>query len=181
MANYPRYPGRGGPATPGQPAALAAPAPPAAILNAVKLMYVGAAVSIAGLIIGLATAGGLKAAIRKAEPQLTQVQVNNTATFLIGATVIIGLLGATLWLWMAWANKRGMSWARIVSSVLFGISTLETVTSVTRPGDLFSKIITVVIWVVGLGAAVLLWVPESSEYYPAVSARPQPRKTTPAA
>ena len=165
MADYPRYPAK----QPGQPPATPE-APPATIVNAVKLMYLGAAVSVVSLIVSLATAGGLKSAIRKAQPKLTPAQVNNTATFLITATVISGLLGAGLWLWMAWANKRGRSWARIVSSVFFGIATLDTVVGITRPGDLLTRIITVVIWVIGVGAIVLLWRPESSAYYQAANA-----------
>jgi hypothetical protein len=165
MANLPRY--RGGQHSP--PPATPEAQPPAAIVNAVKLMYLGAAVSIVSLIISLATAGGLKSAIRKAQPKLTPAQVNNTATFLITATVISALLGGALWLWMAWANKRGRSWARIVSSVFFGIATLDTVVSITRPGDLLTRVITVVIWVIGAGAIVLLWRPESSAYYRAAS------------
>ncbi|MGE5291673.1 MAG: hypothetical protein ACM3ML_31625 [Micromonosporaceae bacterium] len=165
MADQPRHPGGG--EQRGAPERRT----PRAIRNAVTLMYVGAAVSIVSLIIGLATAGGLKSAIRKAQPHLTTAQVNNTATSIIAATVITGLLGAGLWLWMAWANKRGRSWARILSSVFFGIATLDSATAVTRPGDLFGKIITVAIWVVGVGAIVGLWLPESNAYYRAVGER----------
>jgi hypothetical protein len=174
MANLPRY--RGGQHSP--PPATPDAQPPATIVNAVKLMYLGAAVSIVSLIISLATAGGLKSAIRKAQPKLTPTQVNNTATAIITAAVIFGLLGAALWLWMAWANKRGRSWARIVSSVFFGIATLSAVTSITRPGDLLTRVITVVIWVIGVAAIVLLWRPESSAYYQAASGLGRAENTT---
>jgi hypothetical protein len=165
MANYPRYPAKQS----GKPPAAPEAQPPSAIVNAVKLMYLGAAISVVSLIVSLATAGGLKSAIRKAQPKLTPAQVNNTATFLIATTVIFGLLGTALWLWMAWANKRGRPWARIVSSVFFGIATLDTVVGITRPGDLLTRVMTVVIWVIGLGAVVLLWRPESSAYYQAAT------------
>ena len=98
-------------------------------------MYGGAAVSFAGLVIGLATASGLKSAIRKAQPTLTAAQVDNSARFIVAAAVISGLIGAALWLWMAWANKRGKSWARILSSVFFAVSTLNTVAGFARPAN----------------------------------------------
>src|SRR5260370_6987482 len=137
MSDFPRYPGSGGhvvrpegePATP-------------AILNAVKLMYAGAGVSIVGLIIGLATAGGLKSAIRKARPKLTTAQVNSSATFLGVATVVIGLIGAGLWLWMAWANKRGRPSARIPSSVFFPTAPPNTLTALRHPLPALSNILT---------------------------------------
>ncbi len=167
MSSLPRYPGGGG-----QVVRPEAGPPPAAILNAVKLMYAGAAVNIIGLVVGLATAGDLKDAIRKAQPKLTETQVANTEHFLITATVISGLIGAGLWLWMAWANRQGKPWARILSSVFFGIATLNTAASFAQPGDVLSRIFTVAVWLVGLGAIVLLWRPESSAYYRAGSGQP---------
>jgi hypothetical protein len=169
MPNFPRYPGGGGPANGGQVERHESEPAPPAILNAVKLMYAGAAVSIAGLVIGLATAGGLKSAIRKAQPKLTAVQVNNTAHFILVAAVISGLIGAALWLWMAWANRRGRSWARILSSVFFGVSTLNTAGSFAEPGDPVNRILTGAVWLVGLGAIILLWRPDASAYYRASS------------
>ena len=167
MPNLPRYPGSVGPVV--RPDAGP---PPPAILNAVKLMYAGAVVNIIGLIVGLATAGDLKSAIKKAQPRLTATQVTNSEHFLITATVVSSLIGAGLWLWMAWANKNGKSWARIVSSVFFGIATLNTAASFAQPGDVLSRIFTVAVWLVGLGAIVLLWRPESTAYYRASSGQP---------
>jgi len=167
MPDLPRYPGSGG-----QVVRPDAGPPPPAILNAVKLMYAGAAVSIVGLIVGLATAGDLKTAIKRAQPKLTAAQVTNSEHFLITATVVISLIGAGLWLWMAWANKNGKSWARILSSVLFAIATLNTVAGFAQPGDLLSRVFTLAVWLVGLGAILLLWRPEATAYYRACSGRP---------
>jgi hypothetical protein len=164
MPNLPRYPGSGG-----RVVRPDAGPPPPVILNAVKLMYAGAAVNIVGLIVGLATARDLKSAIEKAQPKLTATQVTNSEHFLITATVVSGLIGAGLWLWMAWANKNGKSWARILSSVFFGIATLNTIASFAQPGEVLSKVFTVAVWLVGLGAIVLLWRPEATAYYRACS------------
>ncbi|HUK72597.1 MAG TPA: hypothetical protein VLW50_28175 [Streptosporangiaceae bacterium] len=162
MPNIPRYPGGGGQVD--RPAGE--PAPPS-IQNAVKLMYAGAAVSVVGLVIGLATSGGLKGEIKKANPKLTAVQVSHGATLILITTVVTGLIGAGLWLWMAWANKRGKAWARILASVFFGISTLNALASFAQPGDLLNKVLTVVVWLIGLGAIILLWRPDASAYYKA--------------
>jgi hypothetical protein len=167
MPNLPRYTGSAGPVVRPDPGP-----PPPVILNAVKLMYAGAAVNIIGLIVGLATAGDLKSAIKKAQPKLTAAQVANSEHFLITATVISSLIGAGLWLWMAWANKNGKSWARILSSVFFGIATLNTAASFAQPGDVVSRIFTVAVWLVGLGAVVLIWRREATAYYRASSGQP---------
>jgi hypothetical protein len=164
MPDIPRYPDRGGQVD--RPAGE--PAPPS-IQNAVKLMYAGAAVSIVGLVIGLATSGGLKREIRKANPRLSAVQVSHGATLIVVTSVITGLIGAGLWLWMAWANKRGKAWARILASVFFGISTLNAAASFAQPGAVLNRFLTVAVWLVGLGAIILLWRPDSSTYYKASS------------
>ncbi len=167
MPNLPRYPGGGGHVVRPEDEP-----PPPAILNAVKLMYAGAAVNVIGIVIGLATAGDLKNAIRKDQPKLTPTQVTNSEHFLVSATVIIGLIGAALWLWMAWANMHGKPWARILSSVFFGVATLNTAASFAQPGDVLSRTLTITVWLVGLGAIILIWRPESSAYYKASRAQP---------
>jgi hypothetical protein len=167
MPDIPRYPASGGQVVRPDPGP-----PPPVISYAVKLMYAGAAVNVIGLIVGLATAGDLRSAIEKAQPKLTATQVTNTERFLISATVVSGLIGVGLWLWMAWANGHGKSWARILSSVFFAIATLNTAAGFAQPGDVLSRIFTAAVWLVGLGAIALLWRPESTAYYRACSGRP---------
>ena len=52
--------------------------------------------------------------------QRHNAEIAAVVTAVIGALIAIGL-----WLWMAWANRRGRNWARIVSAVFFGINTLD--------------------------------------------------------
>jgi hypothetical protein len=72
---------------------------------------------------------------------------------------------------MALANRAGMSWARIVASVLFGLDTVLIVISVSQPAEVLSRVISIVIWLIGLGTIVLLWRRESSQYYTAMRPR----------
>src|SRR5271168_3635465 len=95
VAMVQRYPSTGNSVEPER-----LPAPPS-VVNAVKLMYVGAAVSTVSLIISLADISGTKAAIRKAKPSLTATQVNQLNTFIISLAIVSGLVGIALWLWMA--------------------------------------------------------------------------------
>jgi hypothetical protein len=156
---YQPYPSGGQPVEPLRPAA------PPPVLTAVKLMYAGAAVSTVSLIISLADIGGSKAAIRKARPTLTATQVNQLNTFIITLAVVSGLVGIGLWLWMARANGRGKSWARIVSTVLFCLATLDLVGVFGEPKTALSLIFPILTWLVGLGAVYLLWRPESTAFF----------------
>ena len=89
--------------------------PPPPVLMAIRLMYVGAAISVLGLIANLVTAGSLKGTIEKAYPAYTPSHVHSIELQLVVSTTITGLIAIGLWVWMALANKAGKPWARIVS------------------------------------------------------------------
>ena len=140
------------------------PAPPS-VLNAVKLMYAGAAVSTVSLIISFVDIGGTKAAIRKARPNLTATQVNQLNTFIITLAIVSGVIGVALWLWMARANGQGKNWARIVSTVLFGLATLDLIGVLSEPKTAVGLVFPVLTWLVGAAAVWLLWRPDSTAFF----------------
>jgi hypothetical protein len=159
VAMYQPYPSSGKPVEPERP-----PAPPS-VLNAVKLMYVGAAISTVSLIISLIDISGTKEAIRKARPSLTAAQVNQLNTFIITLAIVSGVIGVALWLWMARANSQGRNWARILSSVLFGLATLDLYGVLSQPKTVLGLVFPVLTWLVGLGAVIFLWRKESTEFF----------------
>ena len=95
--------------------------------RAVQLMYVGAALSIVGIILAWTTKSQLTDQIAAAGPTLTPDQVDAAVTVSLATATVIGLIGVGLWLWMAWANGAGKSWARVVATVLGGLNVLSTV------------------------------------------------------
>ena len=153
------YPSSAKPVEPERP-----PAPPS-VLNAVKLMYAGAAVSTVSLIVSLVDISGTKAAIRKARPSLSATQVNQLNTFIISLAIISGVIGIALWLWMARANGQGRNWARIVSTVLFGLATLDLFGVVSQPKTLLGLVFPLLTWLIGAGAVFLLWRGESTTFF----------------
>jgi len=156
---YQPYPSTGKPVEPERPAA------PPSVLNAVKLMYAGAAVSTVSLVVSLVDISGTKTAIRKARPTLTVAQVNQLNTFIITLAIVSGVIGVGLWLWMAKANGQGRNWARILSSVLFGLATLDLFGVLSQPKTLLGLVFPVLTWLIGLGAVILLWRRDSSAFF----------------
>jgi hypothetical protein len=140
------------------------PAPPP-VVNAVKLMYVGAAVSTVSLIISVADIASVKTAIKKAKPSWTAAQVNQYDRFLITVAIVSGVIGIALWLWMARANNQGKNWARILSTVLFCLATLDLIGVFSQPKTVLGLVFPLLTWLVGLGAVFLLWRPESSAFF----------------
>jgi hypothetical protein len=176
--SYQPYPSTGAPVEPDRGPA------PQSVLNAVKLMYVGAAVSTVSLVISLASIGGTKDAIRKAKPSLTATQVNQLNTFIIALAVVSGVIGVALWLWMARANGQGKSWARVLSTVLFGLATLDLFGVLSQPKTALGVIFPVLTWLAGGGAVFLLWRKDSTDFYrpsgrydPSIDARVKPPTT----
>ena len=76
--------------------------------------------------------------------------------------MVAGLVVIALWLWMARANGQGRTWARIVSTVLFGLATLQLPGGFTKP---VSHAGFVAAWLVGAAAVWLLWRPASSAFF----------------
>jgi hypothetical protein len=138
--------------------------PPRSIRAAVMLMYVGAGLEALGLTFDL---------------------IIGSRAYHGGSGVVGSAVGVALWLWMASANRAGRKWARITSTVFFGIDSLFMLLllAVLRPllhlaADLGGSVPTIVVvavlsglcgWVLDAVTIVLLWRKESSAYYAAKS------------
>ena len=143
------------------------PDPPDSVLTAVKLMYAGAIVSGLSLVVGLITIGSLRSELRKAYPNVTASQLHTIEVATVVFIVIFGLIGIGLWIWMAMANKRGGNWARITATVFFGLNTVSLLVGLARPEPLASRLVGLLIWLIGLGAVVMLWRSESTAFFKA--------------
>lgn len=187
---YPTYPGAGEgqptvggyqshPGTP--PGGGVGPTPdvpqPSSIRTAVRLMLVGAGLSLISLVISLAMIGSLKDDVReqvlKDDPDATQSMIDAAFAVTVVVVVVIAGVSVLLWSWMAWKNGQGRSWARIVATVLGALNVLFTLLSFTaanaEPISLVFSAVNLVLAIVILG---LLWRKESSAFY---SARSQPK------
>ncbi|HUC58736.1 MAG TPA: hypothetical protein VMA95_15140 [Streptosporangiaceae bacterium] len=131
---------------------------PATVRNAVKLMYGGIAASAILAIIDFAEVGSLQ----NNNFVLTPHQSSVATALSFGA--FISVFGVGFWILLAWANRRGMPWARIVSTVLLGIFVLYTLVSIV---DVTAAAIIFELATIGVGLASVmqLWKSESSAFY----------------
>jgi hypothetical protein len=142
-----------------EPLRLPAPAP---VLRAVKLMYGGAVGTAVQLAIALAYFGDIKAYhLTVLRHHLTTAQLSHQRALIITLAIALGLAGIGLWLWMAHANGQGKNWARILSTVLFGLATLE-LSGNHGVGQVLWAMLT---WLTGLAAVWQLWRPASSAFF----------------
>jgi hypothetical protein len=101
--------------------------------------------------------------------------------------ILSGLAVIALWLWMVQANGQGQNWARILSTVLFGLATLQLRGAFTQPVShagisvtvLYSgaTLLFVAAWLAGAAAVWLLWRPASRVFF---NRRARPRPEGPA-
>jgi len=66
---------------------------------------------------------------------------------------------------MAMMNKAGKSWARIAATVLFGLDTLLLLLGVARAGAAAGTLVSILTWLIGLGAVIYLWRKDASAYF----------------
>jgi hypothetical protein len=136
----------------------AVPRSPRAMRVAVRLMYAGAAFTTLSLIVSIVAlpfvhaqrAAGLRL-FGRSQPLPVAITVG-----IVGGLVLIAL-----WLWMARANGRGRNWARIVSTMLVGLATLQLFSE----KDVAQLVFALVTWLVGLAAVSLLWRPASNAFF----------------
>ena len=141
------------------------PEPPQSVLTAVKLMYAGAVVSAIGFVVTLLTLGNIRSAVHRANPSWTPTQLDNFEKFFVVVSVVSGVIGIGLWIGMALANRAGQGWARIVATVLFAIYTLFLLFGLSRAGVAGGALVSLLIWLIGLGTIIMLWRRESSDYF----------------
>jgi hypothetical protein len=138
--------------------------PPAPVLSAAKFMYGGAISSAALLIVALPFAGDVKGHVLG--QRLTPTPLTITLVILAG----LALIG--LWLWMARATTQGRNWARILSTVLFGLATLALLSALEGIGKdgVAQAFFAALTWLSGLGAVWVLWRPASSAFFKSAKA-----------
>jgi hypothetical protein len=139
--------------------------PPRSVQTAVRLMYAGAIISGISFILGLVTIGSVRHTLEKDYPSYSATKISTLVNAEIAIVVVAGIIGVGLWLWMAWANKRGKNWARITGTVFFGLYTLDLVFVAARSASGISTVFAIVTWLVGLGATIMLWRRDSTAYF----------------
>lgn len=140
---------------------------------AVRLMQAGGVLSLLSLVSVFLMQDSLKETVAKqmrdADASVTQSQIDAAITLGLALGVVMGLIGAGLWFWMAAANGKGRSWARVLATVFFAISLLLTVLSFGSAQSALSRILGLVSLAIGAAAIFFMYQKESTAYYNAVS------------
>src|SRR5271169_4864077 len=152
----------------GHPVWMTDDRPPPPVRTAVKLIYAGAAIDALSVIIEIAAVVHNRVhSVLATVPTtpLTASQQRTLEVVGVGLLIAAGIIGVSVWLWMASMNNAGRGWARILSTVFFALLSLGILVVIAEPVTLESKIVPIADWLIGLLAIVLLWQRESSEFF----------------
>jgi len=134
---------------------------PPSMVTAVRLMYAGAAYALVWAIGTITVA----ASIVKHHPIASDHRLAGTVT----VAVLLSAAEIALWLSVARACRRGSSGARVAGTVLFALHTLGVlgVLASSQAGLGPAKVLTLIGWLIGLGAVLALWQRPSSAFFTA--------------
>jgi serine/threonine protein kinase len=137
---------------------------PPSMTTAVSLMYAGAAYSVIYI---FAVIGGFNTVIN--QRLASDGQVNHAG--LVVVAIVLALIEAAVWVWIARACQNKRNWARVTGTVLFGLHTLGTfgVVANSRAGLGPTKVVAIIGWLIACGAVVFLWRRSSSAFFSATA------------
>jgi hypothetical protein len=137
---------------------------PASMVTAVRLMYAGAAFALIWAIGVIA----VSASIAKHYP-LASASGDHRLAGAVTLAILLCAADIALWLGIARACRRGSSGARVAGTVLFAVHTVGVLGVVTssQAGLGPAKVLTLIGWLIGLGAVMALWQRPSSAFFTA--------------
>ncbi|WP_462417303.1 hypothetical protein [Kytococcus sp. Marseille-QA3725] len=148
---------------------------PKPVRTAVKLMWLGAVLSLLGLLPGLFMQDQIREnAKQQAEARgeaLDSSALDAAVAIGIGTAIVLGLIGALLWVLHAWANSKGMNWARITGTILgvlyivFTLGGLLLGSAMGTGGNLLGTIISLLTAALAAVIIFLMWRPENRAFY----------------
>jgi hypothetical protein len=146
--------------------------PPHSLRIAAGLMFAGAGLSLIGFVIGLRWGGSVNSAIHQEAMNLTSAkgtkptasQLHTADVVGVAMLIVTGAGGVGLWVWMAWANLAGKQWARIVATILFALNSGSMLMSFLGLALTATRVVGLLGWLSGLGAVVMLWREESTDF-----------------
>jgi hypothetical protein len=139
--------------------------PPAPVVNAVRLMFVNAALSLIGLITLLATRDSLRTAVAKQNPDYDADKLNSAVNAIMGVGAVLGAVFIVLYILLALRVRKGRNWARVVTWVLAGLGVLSALGSLGQTEVSGSRVLSLVAGAIDVAIIVLLAQKPSQAYF----------------
>jgi hypothetical protein len=141
------------------------PVPPLPVINAVRLIYLGALLCVAGILLAVVAQPAMRAAVQLQHQSPAQEAAITAPSVVVGA-IILGTLAGGLWLWTARRIRRGLRGARALATTFFVLNTMGVFgSSVTGVSTQLNFVVGLTEWGAALVATVFLWDRRSGQYF----------------
>lgn len=160
----PAYSSPGG--YPGGPVMTTAPP---SIVRAKYAMWAGAVLQLVTILTSFVGMDDMRAQVMEALDQqgvpYTESTIDAAVALGVGFSVFLGVVGAILWVLMAWLNGKGKGWARIVATVLFALFVISFLFSFAQATSAVTMIVNVLVLLAGAAAVFFLWQKDSTAWF----------------
>lgn len=155
------------PPAPPPPDQFGAPVGPAPkpVSNAVRLMYLRAALGAVGLIIVLATRSSLKQQIINSNPGADSARIDSLVNAAIAVGIVVAFIFLVLYVLLARQVAKGKRWARITTLILAGLGVLSALASLAQTQTGLNRASSLIDGVIDAAVFVLLLQRPSSDYF----------------
>jgi hypothetical protein len=141
---------------------------PSPVVNALRLMYTGLAATVLTIILGAVDVAHLDT-LQKQNQYYDVVAYNHETSSIAIISVFAfvgGIIGVVGWILSASAVRRGRKWGAVVGTVFFGLDLACMLTVLSGAYEApASKIMSLLVWGIGLVAVILLWQAQSRAFY----------------
>lgn len=165
MTGMPSYPN--GPEPMAWEGGQARSAPPAEVLTSVKLWFASILVGLLGgvLVFALTDQSAQVQTMRDADTSgLTDAQLQTAVTIGLVSILVITLIVLALQIFFVLKMKAGRNWARIVLTVLAGVSVLSSLAALAQ-GFGIGTAVNLISLALLIGAVVFMFRPASNAYF----------------
>lgn len=138
---------------------------PEPVLNAVRLMWLTAAVSLLSLVLVFSLRNDLRNSVRDANPDVSEQRLNSLVNTAIAVAVAIAIVFILLYVLLSFQVRKGKRWARVVTWILAGLGVISAISSLAQDTTTTSKILNLIGGAVDLTIILLLSRPESNTYF----------------
>lgn len=142
---------------------------PTSMVYAKYAMWAGAVVQLLSTIPALFMRDQMREiaeeSLRDSGATYDQSAVDMAVNIGLGFGLVMGVLGAGLWALMAFLTGKGMDWARIVATVLFGVNVVSFLCSFAQPNPPLTMVLNIVLLIIGAAAVFFLWKKDSTEWF----------------
>ena len=139
--------------------------PPSSVVNATRLMFVGAALGVIGLIVLLASKSSLRDDIARRNPDYDAHKVDTVVNAAVGIGITFGVIFIVLYVLLALQVQKGKNWARIITWVLAALGVLSALSSLAQTNTGGSRVTSLIGGVIDLAIIILLAQKPSNDYF----------------